>query len=332
MSSKTIFEKISTSGITNSAWSLSNSKDSMIQKKIEENGLPFTEFVDLLITGVKTGANAVFTFEPIKCDGNSYLLESEGGESVELDSNLLRPYWKAESLKRYHQLPAHRLILYPYKFEGGETRLISESELDKSYSKTWAYLNKHKSSLEGRQKGKLRGPAWYGLSFASDLRMFSASKIVTPTLAPCNSFSIDLGGHLFPQGAGGGCGLVLKQDVSVNYLLGVINSRLLTFYFQRISSCFQGGWFAYEPRYLKRIPLRKIDSLNSEDVARHDRMVSLVERMLDLHKQLAATKGEHERTMLQRQIEATDQQIDALVYELYGLTEEEIRIVEETAK
>jgi predicted nucleic acid-binding Zn-ribbon protein len=61
-------------------------------------------------------------------------------------------------------------------------------------------------------------------------------------------------------------------------------------------------------------------------------MVSLVERMLDLHKQLAATKGEHERTMLQRQIEATDQQIDALVYELYGLTEEEIRIVEETAK
>ncbi len=45
-----------------------------------------------------------------------------------------------------------------------------------------------------------------------------------------------------------------------------------------------------------------------------------------------AAKGKHERTMLQRQIEATDRQIDALVYELYGLTEEEIRIVEEACK
>jgi predicted nucleic acid-binding Zn-ribbon protein len=61
-------------------------------------------------------------------------------------------------------------------------------------------------------------------------------------------------------------------------------------------------------------------------------MVSLVDRMLDLNKQLSAAKGEHERTLLQRQIEATDRQIDALVYELYGLTEEEIRIVEKGAR
>jgi predicted nucleic acid-binding Zn-ribbon protein len=54
--------------------------------------------------------------------------------------------------------------------------------------------------------------------------------------------------------------------------------------------------------------------------------------MLDLHKQLAAAKGEHERNLLQRQIEATDRQIDSLVYELYGLTEEEIRIVEGATK
>lgn len=61
-------------------------------------------------------------------------------------------------------------------------------------------------------------------------------------------------------------------------------------------------------------------------------MVSLVQTMLDLHKQLAEVKGEHERNLLQRQIEATGRQIDALVYELYELTEEEIRIVEEEGK
>jgi hypothetical protein len=63
------------------------------------------------------------------------------------------------------------------------------------------------------------------------------------------------------------------------------------------------------------------------DKSRHDRMVEMVEQMLALHKQLASAKTEHEKTALQRQIDATDKQIDELVYELYGLTEEEIRIV-----
>jgi hypothetical protein len=58
-------------------------------------------------------------------------------------------------------------------------------------------------------------------------------------------------------------------------------------------------------------------------------MVALVTQMLDLHKHLHETALEHEKTVIQRQIEATDRQIDELVYELYGLTEGERKIVEE---
>jgi len=50
--------------------------------------------------------------------------------------------------------------------------------------------------------------------------------------------------------------------------------------------------------------------------------------MLSLNRQLQEARTPHEQTTLQRQIEATDSQIDALVYELYGLNEEEIKIVE----
>jgi hypothetical protein len=57
-------------------------------------------------------------------------------------------------------------------------------------------------------------------------------------------------------------------------------------------------------------------------------MVSLVEQMLSLHRRKAEEKTPHETEPLERQIEATDRAIDALVYELYGLTEEEIKIVE----
>jgi hypothetical protein len=61
----------------------------------------------------------------------------------------------------------------------------------------------------------------------------------------------------------------------------------------------------------------------------HDRMVNLVQRMLDLHlRQQQAASSDATRDRLQREINVTDEQIDALVYELYGLTVEEIAIVE----
>jgi hypothetical protein len=60
----------------------------------------------------------------------------------------------------------------------------------------------------------------------------------------------------------------------------------------------------------------------------HDDLVALVEKMLDLNRRLAKTHFDSEKEPIQRQIAATDKRIDKLVYELYGLTEEEIKIVE----
>jgi hypothetical protein len=59
-----------------------------------------------------------------------------------------------------------------------------------------------------------------------------------------------------------------------------------------------------------------------------DRLVKLVNHMLDLNKQHSTSKTPHSQENLKRQIDATDRQIDKLVYELYGLTDEEIKIVE----
>jgi len=75
-------------------------------------------------------------------------------------------------------------------------------------------------------------------------------------------------------------------------------------------------------------PIRTINFDDPADVAQHEKMVALVEQMLALHKKLAAATIPADKELYQRQIETTDRQIDALVYELYGLTGEEIAIVE----
>jgi len=63
-------------------------------------------------------------------------------------------------------------------------------------------------------------------------------------------------------------------------------------------------------------------------MATDDQMITLVDRTLDLHKRHVSTKHLDDRTTLHRQNDATDREIDRLVYDLYGLTEEEIAIVE----
>jgi type II restriction/modification system DNA methylase subunit YeeA len=102
-------------------------------------------------------------------------------------------------------------------------------------------------------------------------------------------------------------------------------------YLKTLSSRFRGGYYAYNRQYIEQLPIRTIDFSDPEDAARHEKMLGLVGRMLELHEKLAEAKIERERTVIGYQISATDKQIDNLVYELYGLTDEEIKIVEEAS-
>jgi hypothetical protein len=78
------------------------------------------------------------------------------------------------------------------------------------------------------------------------------------------------------------------------------------------------------------LPVRVPDPDNPTDQSRHTRMVSLVVQMLTLHLQAKGAKTADEEARFQRQINPTDRRIDRLVYELYGLTDEETGIVEQS--
>ena len=116
-----------------------------------------------------------------------------------------------------------------------------------------------------------------------------------------------------------------NSNYSLNYLLGFLNSKTIQWRFKITSTNNNVG-----TNELVSLPLVAIDFSNPTEAAQHERMVSLVESMLALHKELAAARTPQQQSALQRQVDATDRQIDQLVYELYGLTEDEIRIVEES--
>lgn len=110
------------------------------------------------------------------------------------------------------------------------------------------------------------------------------------------------------------------------YILGIVNSKLIEFFWKIMFTDFKSSFPQVTIFSLSQLPIRPINFDDPADKARHDKLVSLVERMLALHKQSPRTPQEQE--MVKREIESTDRGIDGLVYELYGLSEEEIKIVE----
>ena len=112
------------------------------------------------------------------------------------------------------------------------------------------------------------------------------------------------------------------------YVLGLLNSKLLFWRLGTLSNLFRGGWITCTKQYFGALPIRNIDLSNAADKSRHDQVVQRVEQMLALHQRLSAAKTPQEKTALERQITTTDTQIDRLVYELYGLTDAEIKLME----
>ncbi|MBA4374586.1 MAG: hypothetical protein C0401_00235 [Anaerolinea sp.] len=132
--------------------------------------------------------------------------------------------------------------------------------------------------------------------------------------------------------------LITNSEYSSKFLLGLLLSKFTNWYTYRFVFAKAIRTMHFDGPTTNKIPIIKLNMSNKKEVSQHDRMVALVERMLDLHKRTAAplaalggakiatTPQEQER--LARDIASTDREIDKLVYELYGLSAEEIKIVE----
>ncbi|MBE0683835.1 MAG: N-6 DNA methylase [Anaerolineales bacterium] len=121
---------------------------------------------------------------------------------------------------------------------------------------------------------------------------------------------------------------VIDKSYNLKYILGLINSRLLDFYFQNNIGSTGEIFSQMKIAYIKKLPIHPIDFNNPTETSQHEKMVALVSQMLELHKSKAGAKTQAEMDVYERQIKSVDGAIDGLVYELYGLTEEEVKIVE----
>jgi type I restriction-modification system DNA methylase subunit len=123
--------------------------------------------------------------------------------------------------------------------------------------------------------------------------------------------------------------LVPRGDYpDIRYVLGVINSKLMNWYYHTLNPEIGEVFAEVKKTNVDKLPILVPDASSKEQLKLHDRIRSLAEEMAEISKKAWSARTDQERTVSMRQIEATDRQIDKLVYDLYGLTQEEIAVVE----
>ena len=288
--------EVSSTTLLRNQWSFAKQDADDFLNRLKVGTSPLYEYCNgLICMGIKSGLSEAFM---IDAETRSKILQANP-ETAEI----IKPFINGRDIRRYALEPKNIFLIYAYHGVN-----ISE----------YSSLENHLKPFKERLIKRATKQEWYELQQPqyAYVKYFESPKIVFPDIAITPRFVLDencfYGSNTMY--------FIPKRDL---YLLGLLNSKLAYFYFRTVCAGLEGKnitYLRFFGQYLENFPV--ILPLKNA----HDRMVSLVERMLALHKQTAQTPQEQE--MLQREIAATDAHIDRLVYELYGLTEDEIRIVE----
>ncbi|MBM4459130.1 MAG: hypothetical protein FJ011_15440 [Chloroflexi bacterium] len=294
--------------LDDAGWSLSPDATQAILDKMRAGGVPLGEYVvGRIYRGVVTGLNQAFVVSAAIRDA---LIRSDPNSE-----QLIKPWLLGRDVRRYVPAVSHSHLIYsPWELQVDDYPAIK------------AHLANWEQELAMRPEVQAGRYNWWCMSrYGSEfVHEYSIPKIVAPAIVQRASFTYDDRGHYSNDKTA----IICHPEPF--YLLGILNSTTSDFFLRLTASTKQGGYFEQKPIYLAQIPVPHLDLSNSTDKARHDRIVALVDEMLVLQRDLAAAERtlDDARHDLARRIARVDREIDRLVYELYGLTEEEIRIVE----
>ncbi len=283
-----------------------------------------------IFVGLQTSADTVFLFKECQRgrQQTTRVYSKELNRPVILESALLKPVIRSGEIGRYWAEPT-ALVLFPYRITDRKAFLIPEKQMKDEHPKAWDYLSANKALLSSREHEKFKSSGWYQL-YPKNLERWEQPKIMLPYMITRLAACYDDADNYFVNVTTGGFGVVTDEARgSMKYVTGVLNSALLDWYLRQVTTSFHGGYFAANKQYIEQLPIRPINFPDVADKARHDEMVKLVDRMLELNKQKHSAKlAPSQVERVDREIAATDGEIDNLVYDLYAITDEERKVIE----
>ncbi|MHB8628379.1 MAG: Eco57I restriction-modification methylase domain-containing protein [Aggregatilineales bacterium] len=275
------------SSLDKDGWALMRPELLALLNKLRERGKPLETYVDgKVYIGVKTGFNQAFLIDAVTRDG----LIREDARSGEI----IKRYLRGRDVKRWNAVWSGQYIIFT-------RRGINIDE----YPAVKAYLTQFKDRLmPGVSGGRKPGPyKWYeiqdNVAYHAE---FEKHKIVWPDIAKRSEFTLDTSGSYLDMTLFG----IVGSDF---YLLGILNSKAVEWFFQSVTSTIQNGFFRFKRQYVEQIPIP-------------DAPPALKKQIEQVVRSLLDAKG--------GQVTALEAELNALVNKAYGLMDSEIALIDES--
>lgn len=307
-----------------SRWSFQNSEKGDLIDKLNKQQDTVKQVFKGVFQGIVTGDNKVFYIQNCNIMNNILYGYSEAlGENVELESTLCKPILTGKTINKYYKDDKKEFILYPYHLNNGKTTIIEEKFIKSNYPKIYSYLLKLKKRLSSRGTEKMNYPRWYSLWNFRNIQNLECMRILTPDICYGTSMYFDDGSYYHNDTS---YAFILNEPTETRYkfYLSILNSPVTWFYLKETGTSLRGGYFRFKTKYLENFPLPTATQSQQQELA------NLATLMMEAVKKQQSAISEQEKSICKMRVEAIDNQINAKVYALYGLTEEEIAIVEKS--
>ncbi len=281
-----------------------------LRDKMESVGTPLKDWDIQIYRGILTGCNEAFIIPTEKRD--EILNACKTQEERERTERLIKPILRGKDIKRYSYEWAHLWVINTHNgYTSNLKSKIPPIDIEK-YPATKAHLDAHWDTIATRCD---QGDTPYHLRNCAYLEDFEKEKIVYGEIVQEPRFYLDNGecelGYFYAEATS----FILTGE-HLCYLLGMLHSKLITFAFKTF---YAGGGlgesgYRYKKTFIERLPIPQITKSNKPTA----------DKITDGAKQILALKEKDPKANTQK----LEKEIDALVYQLYHLTDEEIKIIE----
>lgn len=278
-----------------------------------------------IFVGLQTSADAIYVLRPTS-ETDNHVVVTALGQDWPVERGILRPCLHDVTLTAFAHSPANRLLIFPYKTDGGRQRLIQPPELQRNFPGCWAYLEAHRGQLARRAVGG--GPVqenqWYQFGRSQSLGKFDTEKLIVQVLSREPRYAYDDTNAMFTGGGNGpyyGLRCTDRSSFSLPYLLAVMCHPLSEAMIRTRTSVFRGGYYSHGKQFLSQLPIP-----DPGDAVRQ-RIDALSQDLVRAHEDLNRIRIPAARAQRERDIAHLTQTLEGVVTQAFGLAPEEVDVV-----
>lgn len=294
---------------TSSSWTLADEQTSNVLLTMNKGSVKLSDCCSIFV-GIQTSADTFY--HVAKQDNNNWFSKVEN-QNIQLEDVFLKPLVTGKDAKRYLLPNIKKYLLHLYNEEN--QTLFDLEYIELMAPETSKYLKRNEDFLRARENRKMDIEGWYGYNYPKNLEKQILPKIgVAQTVQKLECFLDEKGEYYFHNVRVNGISPTVN-NLDIKYILGCLNSKALNFFFKNTAKPKDNGFYEANKQFISPLPIKLIDL---------DEQKTIIEKVTQI---LSLKKSDPNADTSQLEAE-----IDQMVYELYGLTEEEIAIVEEAVK